>query len=317
VAGSDTLPTAGGAPVVVEAPVHRASVRTVDFSQPTKFSSDQQRRISRALESFCQTATARLSAELRTPLELEVVDGAQLSWLMAQRKLAGSSLSALLEVAPTDTRMLLVGDLAFVLTGVECLLGGAPVRPPQERRLSEIDWVLIRRLFDAIVAQLSAAWQDLGHLQLSVGEIEQQSEAIQIASVSEPTLMFRIATRFGDNEGSLLLLIPWMAIESVADQLGGNDTRAVHDDVGAAIAIERALNGASVTLHAEVGGTSMSAEDVLALRPGSVIEFGVPAADGVSVFVEDRLVARGRPGRHGGHRAVRIETKDVGRRRLR
>jgi flagellar motor switch protein FliM len=292
-------------------------VRTVDFSQPTKFTSDQQRKISRALESFCQTAMARLAAELRTAVELEVVDGAQLSWLMAQRKLAGNSLAALLDVQPAETRMLLVGDQNFVLSGVECLLGGNPSRTPTERRLSEIDWVLIRRLFDSIVAQLSAAWQDVGALQLSVGDIEQQSEAIQIASVSEPTLMYRIAARIGDSDGSLLLLIPWMAIESVAEQLDGHDTRAVAEDVGAAVAIERALSGAAVTLRAEVSGPTMAVEDVLALRPGSLIEFGVSAEEGVAVFVEDRIVARGRPGRHGPRRAVRIETKDVGRRRAR
>ena len=262
--GSETLggPSTDGAPdataagAVASAPSAplpaRRSVRTVDFSQPTKFSSDQQRRISRALETFCQTATARLSAELRTPLELEVSGSMQLAWLMAQRKLSGSSLSALLDVAPTGTRMLLVGDLAFVLMGVECLLGGSPTRPPEERRLSEIDWVLIRRLFDSIVAQLSAAWSDLGHLQLSVGEIEQQSEAIQIASVSEPTLMIRIATRFSASEGSLTLLIPWMAIESVADQLSGHDAHVAHDDADSAVAIERALGTAAVTLRAEV-----------------------------------------------------------------
>ncbi len=260
--------------------VARQAIRTVDFSQPTKFSSDQQRRISRALESFCQTATARLSAELRTPLEMEVSGSSQLAWLMAQRKLAGSSLSALLEVEPTSTRMLLVGDLSFVLMGVECLLGGSPTRPPEERRLSEIDWVLIRRLFDSIVAQLSAAWHDLGHLRLSVGDIEQQSEAIQIASVSEPTLMFRITTRFGASEGSLSLLIPWLAIESVADQLGGHDTRVAEDDVDSAVAIEGALSSANVTLRAEVTGATMSVEDVLALRPGSMVELGVPAENG-------------------------------------
>lgn len=313
--GSDTIPDAATAPAV-PTPA-RPSVRTLDFSQPTKFTTDQQRRISRALESFCQTATARLSAELRTPLEFEVSDSAQLAWLMAQRTLPGSSLSALLEVAPSGTRMLLVGDLSFVLMGVECLVGGSPTRPPEERRLSEIDWVLIRRLFGAIVAQLSVAWQDLGHLQLSLGDIEQQSEAIQIASVSEPTLMFRIVTRFGDSEGSLSLLIPWLAIESVADELGGHDTRAAEDDVGSAVAMRKALSRASVTLRAEVGGARLSVEEILALGPGSVIEFGVPAENGVAVFIEDRLVARARPGRHGGRRAVRIETKDVNPRRQR
>jgi len=313
VPAGDTLPQSGTDPA--GSPGHQ-SVRSVDFSQPTKFSSDQQRRIARALETFCQTATARLSGELRTQLELEVSGSSQLAWLTAQRQLSGNALSALLDVHPAGTRMLLVGDLSFVLMGVECLLGGSLARPPAERRLSEIDWVLVHRLFDSIVAQLSAAWQDVGHLRLSVGEIEQQSEAIQIASVSEPTLMFRMSARFGAHEGSLSLLIPWIAIESVADQLGGHGARAAQDDTGSAAAIERSLGRAAVTLRAEVTGASLSVEEVLAMRPGSLVELRVPADTGVSVFVEDRLVGRARPGQRGGRRAVRIETKDV-RRRLR
>ena len=41
-------------------------VQAVDFTRPTKFSSDQERRIKRAMEIFCRTATSRLSAELRS-----------------------------------------------------------------------------------------------------------------------------------------------------------------------------------------------------------------------------------------------------------
>ena len=33
-------------------------LRTVDFSRPTKFTTDHQRRIARAIDAFCQTAVA-------------------------------------------------------------------------------------------------------------------------------------------------------------------------------------------------------------------------------------------------------------------
>ena len=49
-------------------------MRAVDFTRPTKFTADQERRLKRALEAFCRTASTRLSAELRVPLELEVID---------------------------------------------------------------------------------------------------------------------------------------------------------------------------------------------------------------------------------------------------
>ena len=55
-------------------------MRTVDFTRPTKFTTDQERRIKRALDTFCRTASTRLSAELRMPLELEVINVSQLTW---------------------------------------------------------------------------------------------------------------------------------------------------------------------------------------------------------------------------------------------
>ena len=51
-----------------------------------------------------------------------------------------------INVQPISTRMLLIAEQSFVLTAVECLLGGSPDRPPRERRLTEIDWTLTRRV---------------------------------------------------------------------------------------------------------------------------------------------------------------------------
>src|ERR1700756_4141539 len=82
-------------------------LRTVDFSRPTKFTSDHQRRISRALDTFCQTAVTRLSAELRSPIELEVINTTQVTWSAAQSQLPSGLLAVTLEADPLGTRMLL------------------------------------------------------------------------------------------------------------------------------------------------------------------------------------------------------------------
>ena len=130
-------------------------LRTVDFSRPTKFTTDHQRRIARAIDAFCQTAVTRLSAELRCTIELETINTSQLTWSAAQAQLAQGSLRAVLDVQPIGTRMLLTIEQPFVLMCLDALLGGAPDRPPRERRFSEIDWTLTGRLFDSIVQQLT------------------------------------------------------------------------------------------------------------------------------------------------------------------
>ena len=78
----------------------RGACATVDFSRPTKFTADQQRRLERAHDAFCRTASARLSAELRVPLELEVINIDQLTWANAHGQVPPNSIAAIIEAAP-------------------------------------------------------------------------------------------------------------------------------------------------------------------------------------------------------------------------
>jgi flagellar motor switch protein FliM len=280
-------------------------LRTVDFSRPTKFSADQQRRISRAMETFCQTANTRLSSELRMPVELEMINTVQLTWSAAQHQLPVNSLSVLLEVAPIGTRMLLTAEQSFVLAGLESLLGGSPDRPPRERRLSEIDWSLTRRLFESIVHPLSLVWQELGGVTLTAGEIDPH-DAGQAASVSEPTFAVMIECRLAKQSFALALLIPWIAIEPVVETISGRGERHPAEDLASASPMQRAMSPVPVTLRAEVGSIELEVRDILALVPGSIVKFGAPAEDGVMLYAESVRLARAQPGSHGPRRAVQI-----------
>jgi flagellar motor switch protein FliM len=282
-------------------------LRTVDFSRPTKFTSDHQRRIARAIDTFCQTAVTRLSAELRWPIEMEAINTMQLTWSAAQAQLPAGAMSTTVEVRPIGTRMLLTLEQSFVLTALECMLGGTPGGQPRERRFSEIDWALTRRLVDTITFQLSLVWDDLAGVTFSAGEIEVNHEGSQVASVSEPTYVIVIETRMNQLSSTLELLIPWVAIEPVAGRIAGRERRRNRDDdPDDAPAIEAALATAPVTLRAEVATTELAVQDILGLRPGSIIPFSTKAEDGVSLFAENVRIARGLPGSNGPRRAVQI-----------
>jgi flagellar motor switch protein FliM len=284
-------------------------MRTVDFSRPTKFTSDHQRRISRAIDTFCQTAATRLSAELRLPVELETINTTQVTWSGALGQLPAGSLAATLDVQPIGTRMLLTAEKSFVLSALECLLGGSPDRPPRERRFSEIDWSLTRRLLESIAGQLSLVWQELGGLSFAIDEIEFHTDSSQVASVSEPTYVVVIESRVNKQSAALALLIPWAAIEPVAERIAGHEFDPSEDAPGAA-GIDRAMAGVPVTLRAEVAAVDLPVADILALEPGSVIRLGTSAEGGISLFAENVRLGRAQPGCHGSRRAVQIRGID-------
>jgi flagellar motor switch protein FliM len=281
-------------------------LRTVDFARPTKFTNEHERRIVRALDTFCQTAATRLSAELRVTLELEVIDTTQLPWSSAQGAVPPNSVGAALTVAPIDTRMLLTAEAPLVLLTIEHMLGGAPEKPPKARRLSEIDWVLTRRLFATFTHHLSLVWQDLAGLSLAARDVDTHMEGMQIASVSDPTLTITFEVRIERHSSTLTLLVPWTAIDAVADQVAGRESRSHANDPQIAAAVRRAVSVAQVELRAEVAHVELAIDEVLGLQPGDLVRLGAPADAGVSIYAEDVPVHRARPGRSGVRRAVQI-----------
>jgi flagellar motor switch protein FliM len=282
-------------------------LRTVNFARPTKFTSDQERRLGRSLESFCRTASTRLSAELRVPIELEVIASTQLTWSTAQAQLPSNSVCAVIELNPVDTRILMSVELSFVLCALEALLGAAPDHAPKERRLTEIDWALSRRLFQTMLGQLSLIWQDVADIELTLGALEGTTENAQVAPFSEPTLSMTVEARIGRTSSTLSLLVPYCAIAPVAAAFSQRDGAGpLNEDPDAGEAVDAALRGVEITMRAEVSDRHMSVEEVLALKPGDVLRLDGQASAGITLFADQVPVHRARPGRSGLKRAVQV-----------
>ena len=281
-------------------------LRTVDFSRPTKFTSDHQRRISRAIDTFCQTSVTRLSTELRTPIELEAINSTQATWSGAQSQLPTGSLFVTLDVQPLGTRMLFTVEQSFVLMCLDLLLGGSPDKPPRERRFSEIDTVLTRRLLESLIHQLSLVWQDLAGITLSIIDIETHNDTSQIAAVSEPTFVVVIESRINKHSASMALMIPWAAIDPVAERMSGKEAREPEAESAGAAEIGMAMAAVPVTLRAEVAAIELPIDQILSLGPGSLIRLGAPADQGVTVYAENVKLARAQPGCNGARRAIQV-----------
>jgi flagellar motor switch protein FliM len=284
----------------------KPEIRTVDFSQPTKFTAELRRRIVRVLGPFCEAFALRLSTELRAPVELAVAESSQLTWSAAKAQLSAETIAVALGVQPIERQMLLCIEPPLVLQALECLLGGTAAQAPSERRLSEIDWALTRRLLHSMVAHLNPTWRDLGGLELELGEVDLEGDAGVIAPLGEPTFALAIESRIDGLPSSMSLLIPWSAIEPIAGEILGGGAPAEDADPHEGAAVQRGLAGAHVCLRAEVGAVQMPVEQMLALTPGALLMLAEPAEEGVRLFAEGVPIGRARPGLRGARRAIKL-----------
>jgi flagellar motor switch protein FliM len=295
----------GRLPEEAPTPQRRRRMRAVDFTRPTKFTADQERRLKRSLEAFCRTASTRLSAELRVPLELEVINTSQLTWSNAHAQVVPSSIDAIAEVRQLGTRLMMSAESGLVLGAIELLLGSTEISEQRERRLSDIDWALARHFFDRMLSQLSVIWTDMVGLELGVTQLETHLETQQLVPVSEPTLTFTLEARFNGASSTVALLLPWSAIAPVAERFAARDDAPDRRDEEIR-QVRRAVGSVDVTVRAEVASIELPIEEVLALKAGDVLRLGAPAEGGVTLFADKVPVHKGKPGRSGSRRAVQV-----------
>lgn len=286
-------------------PLRRARVRKVDFSRPAKFSAEAERRLGRVLDTFCRTASTRLAAELRMPVELELINFAQLTWAGAHAELPEGALCATTTVTPVGTRVLLAAELQLVLSAVERLLGAGDGPPPADRKLTEIDAVVAQVFFTRLLGQLSAALQDTAGLELELEVLEGSMDCEALAGVSEPTLVATMEVRHDRRSSTLALLVPYASFAPVADAFESSAAEGVAGPADPEV-VQHALSEVDLTVHAEVAALEVPVEAVLAVAPGDLIRLGAPATSGVALTIGGVEVARGVPGRHGPHRAVQV-----------
>jgi flagellar motor switch protein FliM len=301
-------PTDTDAPAAAVAEDGRRSVRALDFSQPTKFTPELRRRLSAAVTTFCEQATGSLEAELRCEVELAVEEVGQHTWAAAKALLPSDSLAVAIGAGAPERQMLLSVELPMVLQALECMLGGEATQPPAERHLGEVDWVLARDMLDKVVADLSPAWTELGGSELTRGDVDLEGDAGLLTASSQPTLAVTISSRLGASSSKLALLIPWACAEPLVELLhrtGGEAEQLGHE--GELEELKRGIAGAQILVRAEVGAVQMPIEQMLAIVPGGLVELGQRADEGVRLIAEEVSIGRGRPGRSGTRRAVKLE----------
>jgi flagellar motor switch protein FliM len=281
-------------------------VREVDFSRPTKFTPDQQRRFERAHETFCRGASTRLSTQLRNPLLIEVVESDQLTWAAALATAPHPALFVVLGIDELETEIVLAAELPWALRVFERRLGGTGKGSFERDELTEIELAVLTRTFTAIVEQLSLTWADLFGVHLSLRRFEAKASNLHVAQASEPSLTVRFVIRDASQEAAFALAVPHWAIEPVLSKLTGETLDRSAPNAESAEPLRRALAGVDVAVHAQVAALDLRLADVLALEVGSVLPLGVGPDAGVTVCVNSVPVHRARPGRSGGRRAVEI-----------
>jgi flagellar motor switch protein FliM len=280
------------------------SMRKIDFSRPMKLSLLEQRRFEKAHAGFCREASERLSSELRTEVELEVINTSQLTWGGALEDVPHPSLLGVVGCSRSEAILLCVEE-ALVLRMIDCLLGASLTTKVAPRELTEIDTALARHIFEELIVPLSSVWQELLGLNLRFLDFDLQNTSLEYLPPIQPALEMTIEVRYRGSSATIVLLVPYNAIEAAGKRLGGErQPTGGASDAQASKRVRSALSAVKVEARAELGALDLTLGEVLSLGEGDLVNLGAAGIAGIAVGETALHIVQ--PGLSGNHRAVKV-----------
>ncbi len=285
-------------------------IRAYDFKRAVRFSKDHIRSLTRIHENFARFLTTYFSAQLRTFVQINVVQVEQLPYDEFIRSIPKMTILNIFEAEPLEGRMVLEVHPNVAFAMLDRLLGGIGTAPSKIGSLTEVETIIMERIFSRAFDSLQEAWKTIIDINPRMEGLETNPQFMQIVSPNETIALISLSTKIGDTTGMINLCIPHVVIEPIMPKLSvhhwfvSQKKSRVPEEVDA---LRHRVNRAKLPIVAELGESQITVQEFLELSVGDVISLNKPVQEGLSIRVGDRLKYIGSPGTLKDRVAVQID----------
>ncbi|MCU6795342.1 MULTISPECIES: flagellar motor switch protein FliM [Paenibacillus] len=284
-------------------------VRAYDFKRAVRFSKDHIRSLTRIHENFARYLTTYFSAQLRTFVQINVVQVEQLPYDEFIRSIPKMTILNIFEAEPLEGRMVLEVHPNVAFAMLDRLLGGAGTSPSKINALTEIETIVMERIFSRCFESLQEAWKSVIDLSPRLEALETNPQFMQIVSPNETIALISLSTKIGDTTGMINLCIPHVVIEPIMPRLSVHHWFVSQKKTIApeeVMALQSRLHKAKLPIIAELGETQISIREFLNLSAGDVITLNKPVDELLNIRIGEKLKFLGSPGSIKGKLAMQI-----------
>ena len=285
-------------------------VRVYDFKRAVRFSKDHIRSLTRIHENFARYLTTYFSAQLRTFVQINVVQVEQLPYDEFIRSIPKMTILNIFEAEPLEGRMVLEVHPNVAFAMLDRLLGGTGSAPSKIGTLTEIENIIMEKIFSRALETLQEAWKTVLDIEPRLEALETNPQFMQIVSPNETIALISLSTKIGDTTGMINLCIPHVVIEPIMSKLSVHHwfvsqkkTRSP-DEVHL---LEQRVHKAKLPIVAELGTSQISVQEFLNLAVGDVITLQKKTDSGLEIKVGGKLKFIGSPGTVRDRMAVQID----------
>lgn len=286
-------------------------VKNYDFARPSKFSKEHLRTLEIIFEHYGRLLSTNLPAYLRKNVQVEVMNSEAVAYSEFANALSNPVLLGIIDFSPLEGNIIieLADNLGYAM--VDRMLGGGGYPLDKARDFTEIELIIIERIFNVCTNLLSEPWTNVIQLEPRLTRIETNSQFAQIIAPSEMTSIITMNIKIGNVEGMMNVCLPYACVESVIDKLNTKywfSTMQVKDDASYQDIIEVAIAKAKIPIKAVLGKSTISVNDFLGLQRGDIIKLNTKVEDELSIYVGNINKFTALPGASSDSYAVRISS---------
>ncbi len=286
-------------------------VKNYDFNRPTKFSREHLRTLEIIFEHYGRLLSTHLPAYLRKTVNVEVMNSEAVIYSEFTNALSNPVLLGIVDFKPLEGNIIieLSDNLGFAI--VDRMLGGPGLPLDKSRDFSEIELVIIERIFTIITNLLHDPWENVVSLRPRLTRIETNCQFAQMIAPNETVSIITLNVKVGNTEGMLNMCIPYAVLEPVIDKLNTKSwysSEKLKDDEVYREFIELVIAKAKVPIKAILGRSTISVNDFVNMQKGDIIKLDTKMEDELNVFVGNIWKFTALPGSSSDTYAVKISS---------
>ena len=284
-------------------------VKNYDFARPAKFSKEHLRTLEIIFEHYGRLLSTNLPVYLRKNVQVEVMNSEAVTYSEFSNALSNPVLLGITNFSPLKGNIIIEIAENLGYTIVDRMLGGKGAPLEKTRDFSEIELLIIERIFNVAVNLLAEPWESVCELEPRLERIETNSQYAQIISPTEMIALVTLNIKIGDVEGLMNICLPYLTLENVMDKLNTKywySSLQEKSEQEYTETIEALISRAPMPIKAVLGNSAISVNDFLGLQMGDIIRLDTKVDQELSIYVGNIKKFTALPGASGDNYAVRI-----------
>ncbi len=282
------------------------SVMVYNFRRPDRVSKEQIRSLHFLHDRFARNISTSLSAYLRTVTDVSVMTVEQFTYSEFLMSLPDPTAFYAVSLAPLEGLGALELNPSIAFAMIDRMLGGSGRGMAPTRGLTEIEQHVIDGVVKLLLEHLADTWKHIVEVRFRLSARDTRPQMLQVAAPNEVVVLIGFDMRIGDARGMLNFCLPASMIESVGESFTHSWYRTNRGASSADAEIMRQTLGRLPLQVAATIETTLTAGEVLDLRPGDLISLGHRVGDAIDGRINDLTRFRVQPTMVSGRAGVRV-----------